>query len=188
MGSLAADVAAVCDAVGLEPAVVVGQSMGGIVGVHLAAQRPDLLRGVVLLDSPLLPPAAFGAMVPPLLEGMRSPDFRGVTRQFQGQFAGFADDPARREELLDRLSAGPQHVKVSTLEHVFGDDNETALRSVALPVLYVGSGAGLADIDRLRAACPQVEVAEVSGSGHFVQLEVPEQVNPLLQGFLSRLG
>lgn len=37
------------------PAYLVGHSLGGYLSVLAAARRPDLVRGVVLLDSPLLP-------------------------------------------------------------------------------------------------------------------------------------
>ncbi|HET7488472.1 MAG TPA: alpha/beta hydrolase [Acidimicrobiales bacterium] len=188
MGELADDVAWLCGQVGVDRAVVVGHSMGGIVAVHVAARHPDLVAGVVVLDAPILPPAGFAEMVPPLVEGVRSPAFREVTRQFQGQFAGFESDPARREALLGILVSGEHHVKVATLEHVFGDDNESALRGCRVPLLYVGSGRGFADLDRVRAACPQVEATDVTGAGHFIQLEVPDQVNAAIDGFLSALG
>jgi pimeloyl-ACP methyl ester carboxylesterase len=189
MADLAGDVAGVCEQLGVGQAVMIGHSMGGIVAVHVAASHPDLVRGVVVLDSPLLPPAAFGELVPPLVEGMRSPAFREVTRQFQGQFAGFADDEARREALLDRLVAGEQHVKVATLEHVFGDENEAAVRACRAPMLYVGSGMGFADIDRLAAAAGgRFEATTVTGSGHFIQLEVPDQVNAAIERCLASIA
>ncbi len=186
MAELADDVAWVCREVGVSKAIVVGHSMGGIVGVHMAAGHPETVTGVVVLDSPLLPPAGFAELVPPLLEGMRGPGFRDVTRQFQGQFAGFSNDEQRREELLNTLCAGDQHVKVATLEHIFGDDNEAALRACAAPVLYVGSGLGFADLDSLRAAAggPFTNTT-VSGGGHFIQLEVPDQVNTAIEGFIA---
>ena len=37
-----------------EPAMLVGHSLGGIVSVLAASLRPDLARGVILLDSPLV--------------------------------------------------------------------------------------------------------------------------------------
>ena len=189
LATQASDVAWLCGELGMTRAVVVGHSMGGIVAVHVAADHPDLVAGVVVLDSPLLPPAGFAELVPPLLEGMRSPAFRDVTRQFQGQFAGFAGDDARREALLDTLCAGEQRVKVATLEHIFGDDHEDAVRRTTAPVLYVGSGMGFADLDRLGAAAggPFRETT-VGGAGHFIQLEVPAAVNAAIDGLLAELA
>ena len=45
-----ADILAVCDALGVDPAVVVGTSRGGLHAMVLAAVRPALLAGVVLND------------------------------------------------------------------------------------------------------------------------------------------
>jgi pimeloyl-ACP methyl ester carboxylesterase len=118
---------------------------------------------------------------------MRSEAFREVTRTFQGQFVGFAHDLARREEILDALVRGAQHVKVATLEHVFGDDHEDALRRSTVPLLYVGSGGGFTDVERLRVVCPRIVIRQVSASGHFVPLEVPDQVNTMIEEFVARL-
>ena len=189
LGELADDVAGLCEQLGIRSAVPVGHSMGGIVAVHLAARHPDLVSGVVVLDSPLLPPAAFAEAVGPLLEGIRGPQFREVTRGFQSQFVGFPNDEARRESILDQLVGGPQHVKSSTLEAVFDDAaNEAALAGCKAPLMYVGSGMGFADLDRVRASAGgDVESVDVSGAGHFIQLEVPDQVNQQIAGFLTRL-
>jgi pimeloyl-ACP methyl ester carboxylesterase len=48
--ALAADAGPLCAEFGIEQAVFVGASMGGIVSVTVAAARPDLVGGVVLLD------------------------------------------------------------------------------------------------------------------------------------------
>jgi pimeloyl-ACP methyl ester carboxylesterase len=188
MADLADDVAAVMAHLDVPPAVVIGHSMGAIVAVHLAARHANRVLGVVDLDSPILPPAGFAELVPPLLDGMRSPAFREVTLRFQSQFVGFADDPDRRDEVLAALVRGHQAVKVATLEHVFGDDHEAVLRQVTVPLLYVGSGGGFTDVERLGVACPTAVTEQLSGSGHLVQLEVPEQVNAVIEAFLTRVG
>lgn len=51
MGDLVADAAAVMDALGARDAVVVGLSIGGLIGQGLAAERPELARGLVLCDT-----------------------------------------------------------------------------------------------------------------------------------------
>nr|WP_246286313.1 alpha/beta hydrolase [Microbacterium pseudoresistens] len=49
-GSLAADVAAGLDEWTEQPQIVVGQSLGGLTGAALAAERPDLVRELVIID------------------------------------------------------------------------------------------------------------------------------------------
>jgi lipase len=58
MAQHAGDVAAAMTAAGLDDAVVIGHSMGAYVAVALAAEHPDRVRGLVLVDGglPLDPP------------------------------------------------------------------------------------------------------------------------------------
>ncbi len=59
MARHAADVVALIDAAGAGPVVLAGHSMGGFVVAELARSRPDLVRGLVLIDGGLplsLPP------------------------------------------------------------------------------------------------------------------------------------
>ena len=50
----AADIASLCDSVfGGAPAIIYGHSLGGQVALVLAAERPDLARGVIAGDTPL---------------------------------------------------------------------------------------------------------------------------------------
>jgi 3-oxoadipate enol-lactonase len=51
MADLAADLAGVLDALETGPAVVAGISVGGMIALQLALDRPDLVRGLVLLDT-----------------------------------------------------------------------------------------------------------------------------------------
>jgi pimeloyl-ACP methyl ester carboxylesterase len=50
-GTMADDVAALMDSLGVGSAVVVGRLHGGIVAYHLAVRRPDLVCGLVLGDT-----------------------------------------------------------------------------------------------------------------------------------------
>jgi pimeloyl-ACP methyl ester carboxylesterase len=51
MDTLAADAAALIEALGLAPCHFVGLSMGGFVGMRLAIRRPELLRSLALLET-----------------------------------------------------------------------------------------------------------------------------------------
>ena len=49
--AMAADFQALHSELGLEPALVVGHSFGGVVGVHTALHHPECVRAVILSDS-----------------------------------------------------------------------------------------------------------------------------------------
>src|SRR3989304_1582727 len=123
METFAGDLAWIVRTLELDRPVVVGHSMGGVIALALGALHPESVRALVLLDAPLLPSAPLLAAVPGLQQGMESPAYREGTRQFQGPSGGLADEPARRERILDVLVSGPQHVKASSLRHVFESDH-----------------------------------------------------------------
>ncbi len=51
MDTLSLDAAAVIESLDVGPVHYVGLSMGGFVGMRLAARRPDLIRSLTLLDT-----------------------------------------------------------------------------------------------------------------------------------------
>jgi hypothetical protein len=52
-------------------------------------------------------------------------------------------------------------------------------------VLYIEAAHRLADLDHFAALCPQLVTAKAVGSGHFLSLEVPEQINSMIERFTS---
>src|SRR3954447_24145267 len=51
MDTLAGDAAALIEALGCAPCHFVGLSMGGFIGMRLAARRPELVRSLVLMET-----------------------------------------------------------------------------------------------------------------------------------------
>ena len=45
-----------------------------------------------------------------------------------------------------------------------------------------------ADLKHLQSCFKRVEFAQAIGAGHFLQLEVPDQVNAFIKSFVSRLA
>jgi len=84
--------------------------------------------------------------------------------------------------------ATPQHVLVSAFKSLFPWDLHRACECAErckVPVLYIEAAHRLADLDRLATLCPQLVTAKAVGSGHFLSLEVPEQINPMIDRFMS---
>ena len=52
-------------------------------------------------------------------------------------------------------------------------------------MLYIDTGTPNADLQRFHELCPQLVTGKTVGSGHFLELEVPEQVNAMIDRFLA---
>ena len=187
MGSFADDLAWLCGELGIYKPVVVGHSMGGCIALELAARRPDLPAAIVAIDSPVVPPPYIGQAFGQLLEGLRSPAFRDAARGFSANALFLAtDDPEVKRRVLEGgMSYLPQSVLVSAFENIALWDGAAAASACTVPTLLISGAMPLADVERLRQLCPQLVTGQTVGAGHFAQLIVPEQVNAMLERFLT---
>jgi pimeloyl-ACP methyl ester carboxylesterase len=80
--------------------------------------------------------------------------------------------------------ATPQQVIVSTWAEALAYDAAPAAAACRVPVLRIDARFP-ADIERFRSYTPQLLTAQVLGAGHFLQLEVPDQVNAMIERFLA---
>jgi pimeloyl-ACP methyl ester carboxylesterase len=182
--AFADDLAWLCRELGLYKPVVVVHSMGAI-GLELVARFPELPGALVILDAPFLPPPEVQANFQQVLEGLRSPAYQEVLRQVADTLIFLTGDKSeRRASLVEGLCATPQHVLVSTWENFLAHDTAAAATACKVPVLYIGS-VFPANLARFRELCPQLVVGQTVGAGHFHQLEVPEQVNGMIERFLA---
>ncbi|MEX0826169.1 MAG: alpha/beta hydrolase [Acidimicrobiia bacterium] len=184
--ALARDAADLCDHLELESVVLIGHSLGGAAALQLAADDAARVVGLAILDSPIMIPPDFRAGVEQLAAAARSPMYDEAINGFLGQFAGI-DEAVRRQVFAD-LANTPQEVVASCLESTVAFDSEGAATECRMPILYVSSGPWFADVGRFRDLCPQLVTAQTMGSGHYHHLEVPRQVNALLDRFLEING
>ena len=182
----AEDLASTCKQLGMESPVVIGHSLGGLVALDFASAYPDQVGAAVLIDSPLLPGGDRTEVVRDLVAGLRGHDPDSALRAyFEGRLFGPYDDAATRSWILDQIVLTEPHVTSSLWEEsLVSWDDEAALRECRVPVLYIDAGAPNADLTRAVELCPGLMIARTIGSGHFSPLEVPEQVNTVLERFL----
>lgn len=186
--AFADDLAWICNQRGLDQPVIIGHSMGGATALELAAGGPEWLRGIVLLDTAVLPRPEAWSGVQRVLAALQSPGYRKTGRPFiANTFFMPGDDERRKARIIDRMLETPQQVLASTFEGIIAWDSEQAATNCQVPTLYIGSTHPRADLERFAGCCPQLVRAQVVGSGHFVQLEVPDQVNAMIRRFLQML-
>lgn len=185
----------VMDQVGFERVIVLGNSMGGGVGLRLAASWPDRVAGLVLVasvgrdvhdgsaqawitgDNPLIPHADDVERFMKLVLERPLPVPRAVIRYV-------VTKRARRAPALQRLFRG----------FVLGGGDAgvpTDLAPIQVPTLVVHGEQDRIISKRvaedLVAALPRAELVVMRGVGHAPQLEAPRPLAKLVTGFVTRV-
>jgi pimeloyl-ACP methyl ester carboxylesterase len=176
-----------CDALGLDRPVLVGHSLGGMIVTEAAATGGDRFSGIVVLDSPLVATEYFDGAIDHQIEVFGQAERAGEARALlEAYLQGPYDDHAARALDFDDMLSVPPEVGIPALRSISKWPAQQALLRVTVPVLSVHALAGaLAMTVALAADMPNVFTAQTFGAGHFIQNEVPEQVNAMIDRFLA---
>lgn len=191
MQVFAEDLMWVCDRLDLGTPIVIGHSMGGIVAFDLAVRRPSRLAAVVMLDAAIVLPQGARRAIPDFLSTLRGPGYQSAIRDYVGSTLFLpSDNLERKTQILACMAATPQHVMVSAFEGLRDYDPAEAEGGLAVPSLYIAADEPVSrsDLARFQALTPKTLYGRTVGSGHFLQLEVPDQVNAMIGRFLAVSG
>ena len=204
LGDLGAHVAAVAEDEGLLPAAVVGYSMGGVVGLHLAAERPESVVALALISSAGIVSLTNRAgvwldlvsKVRPARIAARARDAVARRPNLRAGVFGYwgAEDPRALppEVVAGFLEAQLEHEDVQSAARALrNEDPRLYLERVRCPALVVWGARdrlipledGIEYARRLRAPLRVVPAA-----GHLVVGEYPQECAALLLGFLETSG
>lgn len=180
------------DSLGVADAVLVGHSMGGAIAAEVALVAPARVRGLVLLD-----PAGYGTSTPradrqPLLVAA---GVNLVTRATTGAFlrALYADPGRVSVEDVDQYYAPlASRTGRAGLRRVLAAFDFAGLRGrageVNAPTLVLWGQADrlipFAAAAGLAKDLPRAAFVLIRSAGHHPHEERPDEVNPLLLGFL----
>ena len=189
--TLADDVATSCRDLGLVRPIVVGHSLGGMIGIEVAARHPSLPAAVIAVDpGPIAIMPNSRAIFEAFIAALEGPDAAAARKTYiDGMFVP-SDDLARRHWITDTMISAPSHVAIGMLRGLLDWNGVEALQLCSVPLLVLASGpnaGGSNEPARLLALKPDIQFGVTVGAGHFHQLEVPEQVNPMIERFLHTL-
>jgi pimeloyl-ACP methyl ester carboxylesterase len=180
---LADDVLAVAAAAGLRRPVLVGHSLGALIGLSGAA-RPGALSALIMVDPAPISNEPAKAFFRESVDAVRADADRSWRTSFATGFF-LPTDTVRRDEIIAGFPAGDPGIAAAVLLAMGEFDGVSALRQATVPVLSIGSAHPANSAADLRAACPGIAIGQTVGSGHFNQLEVPGQVNAMISKFLA---
>ncbi len=197
MDSLAEDAAALVEGLGANPCHFAGLSMGGFVGLRLAARRPELLRSCILMETSaapeepanvrryrllnwavrLLGPGVAADKVMPILFGR-----------------SFLSDPARqavREEWRGHLLGLRRSIHRAVTAVIERRGVVDELGKITLPTLILVGEEDVATppakAECIQAGIPGSRLVRIPSAGHSSPIENPAAVNAALDAFLAGL-
>jgi pimeloyl-ACP methyl ester carboxylesterase len=190
------DALALIEELGGGPAVLVGNSMGAGAAVWAAAERPEVVGGLVLVgpfvrnpkSNPLLRMAFRLAMSGPWAVRMW---LSYLPKLYPGRKPDdFADHLAEIDASMRRPGYAKAFTATTRTSHAPAEDR---LPSVAGKPVFVVMGERDPDFSDPRAEAAWIadrtaaEVEIVPGAGHYPQVEYPDVVNPLLVTFVQKV-
>jgi len=180
------DLAALCSALNLGPAIVVGHSLGGLVALALNHRAPTAVLGLVTGDSPMGNPPAPGRnsrMGAAISEAGSMEPARPLVESF---FA--PETPAAVQELVrDMMFGCPPDVAAGMLDNDALEGQWDAMLREAdqKPFMAIWADRPLGNPNRLREITVFLRQEPMAGAGHFFQLERPDVTTALLRAFLD---
>jgi pimeloyl-ACP methyl ester carboxylesterase len=195
MDDLTQDAAELVEALGVAPCHFAGLSMGGFVGMRLAARRPELLRSCILMETGADAESAENALRYRRLNlALRLLGARLVAPRVMPILFGrtFLTDPATsglRQEWQERLGAIRRSVHRAVTGVVEREGIHGELGRIRLPTLVLVGEEDVATppamAERIRDAIRGSCLVRIPRAGHSSTLENPEAVNAALDGFLA---
>jgi len=189
MRAFGQDVAAVVDELGLEQVVLVGHSMAGPVVVEAARLLGNRVKIIVGVDT-FNDVAARSSEEQ--IEAAFQPfqaDFSAAMKQWVRGWAFLpASDSALVERIAEDMSSSPPAVAFGAAEQMLmwnNDESAEALRDVRAPIRLINSDYHPTNVDAGREYVSSLDVALMSGVGHFVMMEDPDTFNRLLSEILE---
>jgi pimeloyl-ACP methyl ester carboxylesterase len=184
------DLAELLQSLGVERAVLAGMSQGGFVSLRAALAHPELVDGLILIDTQAGPEDA--ALMPYyrqllerwLTQGMDDELASTIEAIIMG--AGYAD-AERWKAIWKQLQ--PDNVQQLFTTLAERDDITNRLGEIRVPTLVIhGDQDAAISLDRAHALADGLADAElvvIDGAGHASNLTHPDAVNPHIARFLD---
>ena len=192
--AMAADLAALLDAEGLDQATLVGHSMGGKAAMALALTHPERVEGLVVVD---IAPVAYDHDQAGILRAMDEVDLDQVASRGDAdrQLREAVPEAGVRQFLLTNLERGDEGWRWRLPLGVLADALPDILDFPELGAPYTGPtlflhGAASDYVtprhhETIRRHFPEARIEGLEGVGHWVHAEAPEAFEAALRRFLE---
>ncbi len=209
-----ADVVAFLDAVGLDRVAIAGHSWGGTVALALAADHPDQVAGIVMVDGGIIEISRFSdwetaekQMIPPDIPGVPVETFLGFARQWPHIRDLWTEELGEMVLSNFEIRDGKVYRRLDILRHmqiaraIYDSRPSELLPRVRCPVLAIVASTTPTNeseqrwhdykndgVEIVRQALPEAEILIMEDTIHDVPVQRPAELAAAILGFRDRLA
>jgi pimeloyl-ACP methyl ester carboxylesterase len=193
---LAAALVADLDTLGIERAVLLGHSIGGMVVQELAATAPQRVRALVLSATTAVFGSRDGSFQREFVKARLGPLDAGRTMadmaaEVAPRLVGSAAAPEAAPELVRLMSEVPAATFRVAVQCLVTFNRRAELERIAVPTLLIAgeedTNAPLKAMTRMAEVVPGARLETLSGIGHLAPLECPDRYADIVRRFLAGL-
>lgn len=188
LDDLTADAAALIERLELGPVIFVGLSIGGMIGQTLAAQRPDLVRALVLSNSAarMGDPSIWSARIAAIRANGLGALQEAILDRWFGPAYRSAPDAALWGAMLSRT---PEEGYIACCAAIAAADLTEQTRALRLPTMAIAGGHdGASPANQVAATAALIQGARchvIQSAGHLPCVECPAEYAAILAPFLK---
>ncbi len=182
------------DAAGIQRAVLLGQSIGGMVAIDFAARFPARVDKLILVGTT----SAFGgrdeSFKDAFLEARLAPLDAGKTmaelaNEFVPEIVGPIASPATIANAVKSMSQVPLDTYRAIIECLVTFNRRTEIGSISQPACLIAGehdrNAPAKTMEKMAQKMPDAAFHQIEGAGHLVNLEAGDATNAIVKKFLN---
>lgn len=185
ISALAGDLQAVVDALEIDRCVVVGHDLGAAIAAAFAADHPQRVSGLVLLDPSGEQCNLTEEQRRQFLDPVRSDPHGEMRFQFRQLLAGSA--PETRETVLKALASTPAEALIRALESASSHSTLADLERYPGPAISLVTPLNSLPISLHRLLPQRLPATTLLESSHWLMLDQPQEVAAILMRFLGEV-
>jgi len=196
LSGYAQDVLDVCSALNLTNAILVGHSVGAIIGMLASIRKPDYFSQLIMIG----PSACYLNDPPGYIGGFEKEDLVGLMDLMAKNYIGWAnifstaalnnpDRPDLEKDIEDRFCSTDPVIARDFAEACFFGDNRQDLSKVTIPALILQCAndviAPESAGEYINKYLPNSTINYMNATGHFPHMSHPEETTQLIRNYLS---
>lgn len=171
-----------CEIEKLHQIVFIGLNYGADIGIVLTQIAPQLISHLVLIEPPIFMEPWIVKVVEQQIQDLEHP--REEWAQELVDSVILKASSREREISFKALKMTPAFVKASTFKHLLAWDKKHSFLC-SIPTLLIQTSQPFCVEEKARTLFSNLHVGRVVGSGPWASLEVPTQVNSMIERFLE---